>query len=108
MASIRRRGDKWQTQVRRKGQQPLSRSFHIRKDAELWARQMEVSADRGDLLHDPKVLARLTLGELVQRYRETVTGRKKGHEVEAIAHAITSDLGRATNFDMFSSGDRKA
>ena len=49
MASIRRRGATWQVQVRRQGLRPLVRSFRLKADAELWARQREAEIDRGDL-----------------------------------------------------------
>jgi integrase len=87
MASIRRRQDKWQVQIRRLGQRPLCQSFILRRDAEAWARQMEVQADRHELPQahlDPKILDRITLGELVERYRDEVSARKRGHEVERI------------------------
>jgi hypothetical protein len=77
MATIRKRGHKWQVQVRRNGLF-VSKSFHTQKDAQEWARQMEVQADRRDLPPDPKALERVTLGELVQRYRDTVTAKKRG------------------------------
>lgn len=83
MASTRKRGDKYQVQIRRKGQS-LSRSFLLRKDAETWARQTDVQADRFDLPTDRKALERVTLGELVQRYRDTVTLHKKRRETETI------------------------
>ena len=57
---------------------PVSRSFHVHKDAEAWARQMEVQADRRDLPGDPKALQRVTLGQLVERYRDTVSVKKAG------------------------------
>jgi integrase len=56
----------------------------VRKDAEAWAREMEVQADRRDLPRDPKVLQRITLGQLVERYRDTVSVRKRGYDVERI------------------------
>ncbi len=84
MATIRKRGAKWQVQIRRVGVRPISRSFHVHKDAEAWARQMEVQADRRDLPSDPKSLQRLTLGQLVERYRDTVSVRKRGYDVERI------------------------
>ena len=84
MATIRKRGEKWQVQVRRAGVRSISRSFHVRKDADAWARQMEVQADRCELPNDPKALQRVTLGELVQRYRDTVSVNKRGFEVERI------------------------
>jgi integrase len=84
MATIRKRGVKWQVQVRRAGHRSVSRSFHVLKDAEAWARQIEVQADRYDLPTDPKVLQRVTLGELVERYRDTVSVKKRGCDVERI------------------------
>jgi integrase len=84
MATIRKWRDKWQVQIRRKGCPALSKSFINRKDAQAWARLMEVQADRKDLPQDPKQLERLTLGQLVVRYRDTVTPRKRGQDVEAI------------------------
>ena len=83
MATIRKRDDKYQVQIRRIGQAPVTRSFEQRKDAHLWARQMEIRADRHDLPPDQKPLER-TLGDLVERYRDTVTPRKKGREIETI------------------------
>jgi integrase len=56
----------------------------MRKDAEAWGRQMEVQADRRELPRDPKALQRLTLGQLVERYRDTVSVRKRGYDVERI------------------------
>jgi hypothetical protein len=45
---------------------------------------MEVQIDRADLPADPRVLERHTLGELVVRYLETVSPRKRGYESEKI------------------------
>ena len=84
MATIRKRGAKWQVQIRRVGVRAVSRSFHVRKDAEAWARQIEVQADRHDLPLDPKTLQQVTLGQLVERYRDTVSVRKLGYEVERV------------------------
>ena len=49
MATIRKRGSRFQVQVRRQGQPIQSRTFLQLKDAQAWARQMEVQADRHDL-----------------------------------------------------------
>src|SRR5262249_8354681 len=84
MATIRKRGSKWQAQVRRLGSPFLSRSFHTLKDAHAWARQMEAQADSGDLPSNPKPLEKLSLGELVRRYRDTVSPRKKTAAAERI------------------------
>ena len=85
MATIRKRGDKWQVQIRRLALRPVSRSFHVLKDAETWARQMEVQADRGESLPDSRALQRVTLGNLVERYRDTVSLKKRSYDREQIS-----------------------
>ena len=82
MATIRQRGRKWQVQVRHVGQRAVSRSFYLRKDAETWARQIEVQSDRNELPPDRRALQHTTLGDLVQRYRDTVSPIKRGHDRE--------------------------
>ena len=84
MATIRKRGDKYQVQVRHLGMRPISRSFLQRKDAEAWARQMEVLADRQELPNDPKALQKITLGELVRRYRDSISPTKRRSTIERI------------------------
>lgn len=84
MASIRKREEKWQVQIRRAGHRPISKTFTLRKDALEWARDAERQADRGDLPKDPKVLRQLTLGDLVRRYRDAVSIHKAGCENECI------------------------
>ncbi|GIQ76222.1 integrase [Bradyrhizobium sp. RD5-C2] len=69
-------------QVRRSGARPLSKSFLRRKDAEAWARDMEVRADRSDLPADTSVLKTLRLSDLIERYRNDVTPQKRGARVE--------------------------
>lgn len=84
MASIRKLRDKYQVQIRHLGMRPISRSFLQRKDAEQWARQMELLADRHELPDDPSALKRVTLGELVERYRDSITVRKRRAHVERV------------------------
>jgi hypothetical protein len=84
MASIRKRNEKWQVQIRRAGHRPISKTFILRKDALQWARDAERQADRGDLPKDPKVLRQLTLGDLVRRYRDSVSLHKAGYQNECI------------------------
>jgi integrase len=63
---------------------PLSQSFLTKRDAQLWARQTEFQVDRKELPKDPRQLERFTLRDLVIRYRDTVSPRKRGGEVEQI------------------------
>ncbi len=65
MASIRKRGTRWQVQIRRKGEGLLSRSFPNRKAAETWARAIEAEADCKGLPPNRKVLNSLRLANLV-------------------------------------------
>ena len=46
MADIRKRGDKWQVQVRRLGFLNRSRSFNRHEEAKAWAGAQEVAVDR--------------------------------------------------------------
>lgn len=73
MASIRKKRGKWHVQVRRKGFKAVSRTFITKADAQAWARQTEVEADKGHLIPDAKSLENMTLAGLVIRYRDTVT-----------------------------------
>ena len=84
MATIRKKGDKWQVQVRRKGQPHISRSFPIKADALQWARQTEAQADRRGLTDNPRLLDSLTVGDVGKRYRETVLPRKRAGKNQAI------------------------
>lgn len=76
MATIRKRTHKWQVLIRRHTLS-TSRSFLILKDAQAWARLMEAKADQGGLPPNPKALERVTLADLVARYRDTITPNKR-------------------------------
>lgn len=83
MASIRKRGELWQVQIRRKNAPYVSRSFRLKADAEAWARQMEVAADRRVLKCDPRALESISLEFLIRRYIDEITPRKRAGEFEA-------------------------
>ena len=78
MATFRKRGSSWHVQVRRNGQPTSSRSFRLKSDAELWARQVEQRLDCGDLPVDRRMLRSTTLSDLLKRYRDNVTPTKRG------------------------------
>lgn len=82
MATFRKRGAKWQAQVRLQGHAPLSRSFTLKSDAELWARQTEAAIERGDIQGARTELRATTLLELLDRYKRTITPTKKGQTSE--------------------------
>ena len=78
MPTIRKRGQTWQVQVRRAGYPALSKSFSTRADALAWAREKERSIDRAELPTDIKELKRLTVADLLKRYEQEITPRKRG------------------------------
>jgi integrase len=78
MATIRKRGNKWQAQVRRRGHPAVTQSFLFKADAEAWARQKEAEIERGDLPVDRGALRSMTLGRLLERYEAEVSPTKKG------------------------------
>ena len=82
MATFRKRGSSWHVQVRRSGHPPVTRSFKLKADADAWARKLEAEVDRGELPVDRRALRSTTLGDLLTRYRETVTPTKRGNAQE--------------------------
>ena len=90
MATIRKRGSKWQVQVRRKGQTSASRSFNSKGDARAWGRHMETLADRGNLGEAHRAIGKLTVKDLLIRYLNEVSVQKKGHDRET--HVINALL----------------
>ena len=77
MATFRNRHGKWQARVQRKGQQPVSKSFQSKQDAEKWARQLESEIDKGSYTN--LVLAeRTTFGEVIERYIKEVIIKCRG------------------------------
>ncbi|MBB4199979.1 hypothetical protein CCR94_03015 [Rhodoblastus sphagnicola] len=83
MATFRKRGGRWQAQVRLKGQAPVSQSFGTKAEAEKWARQIEAAADQGQSTDPQSQMAELRLDDLLVRYAETVTPAKKGSHSES-------------------------
>ncbi len=98
MATIRKRNEKWQVQVRRKGFPAVSRSFDQQRDAARWGVLKEREFDK--LESQGFMGARacdLTLAELLDRYRTTALPAKRGgareaYMVAALARASFSSL----------------
>ena len=78
MATIRKRGARWQVQVHRQGCAALSQSFLTKSDAEAWGRQKEVELDRGEVIVSDQSLKTHTLGALLTRYLEEEAPTKRG------------------------------
>ncbi len=82
MASYRKFKGKWQVQVRRKGHKSMSKSFFYRKDAETWARTIERKLDNGCEIIDKSMLSTTSLADLLIKYRDTITIKKRRCNVE--------------------------
>ena len=81
MPSIRKRGAKWNVQVRHRGQLNLSKTFTLKADAIKWAHATEAALDRGDVLAHP-LSPKVTFGDILERFRSEVVPRKKSSPVE--------------------------
>jgi integrase len=60
----------------------MSRTFTTKRDAELWARQVEASIERRDFSGSLVALKTVTLLQMLDRYEATVTPLKKGEASE--------------------------
>ena len=101
MASVRRRGLKWQVQVRRSGSPPINRTFIEKKDAIRWAREQDLAIDRGEHVGPAlDVLPATLFSELLNRYEETITPRKRSRSDIYHVRTITRVLGGVTIADL--------
>ena len=82
MATITRRGNGWFAQVRRKGYTARYRTFPTKAEAKRWAREQELALDGASGHGTASVASRITLGDLMRRYRECVTPRKRSSHTE--------------------------
>ena len=94
MATIRQRKGKWQVQVRRQDQPTNSRTFILKADAQRWAKQAEAEADRRRTGNDPSILRKVTLGDVLRRFRDEVCPQRRSVAFEnAIINAfLRNDL----------------
>ncbi|WP_171211839.1 site-specific integrase [Ruegeria sp. HKCCA5426] len=86
MATITKRpSGKWQATVRKDGRS-RSKSFTKRADATKWARETELGAERGDLHRaSDAVISDMTVRQVLERYRDEVTAKKRCADNERYA-----------------------
>ena len=60
----------------------MSRTFTLKNDAEVWARQTEASIERSDFPDSDRSLKGIKLRQLLERYEETITPLKKSRAAE--------------------------
>lgn len=82
MATVRKLvSGKWNAQVRRKGHNPISKTFINQKDAHSWIRTIESEMDKGSYINR-SLLESNTLEDVLIRYRDEITPTKKGKKQE--------------------------
>ena len=102
MATIRKRGLRYQAIIRRNEHAPIARTFANRADAQQWARGIEREMDLGTFRSNQGMSADILLRELLARYVSEITPRKKGHVQEAyrINRLMLSDLAARNLMDL--------
>jgi integrase len=81
MATIRKKGDGWHCQVRKKGHAPVTRTFSIKSDAVRWAALIESEIERG-VFTDRSEAESTTIRDAFDRYLREVSSLKKGYSRE--------------------------
>ena len=82
MASIRNRNGRWHVQVRRSGTKSVNRTFTMKSDAQLWAREQERAIELDGCDKPNKELLNDTLSDLLKRYELEIAPSKKSYHVE--------------------------
>ena len=82
MASIRNRNGRWHVQVRRSGTKSVNRTFTLKSDAQLWAREQERAIELDGCDKPNKELLNDTLSDLLKRYELEIAPNKKSYHVE--------------------------
>lgn len=82
MATITKRGERYQARIRRTGYPEQSDTFRTKAAAERWARDIEAKMDAGAFHAPAPADRRMTLAQAVDKYRKEVTVRKRGEVQE--------------------------
>lgn len=92
MASIRKRGERWQVRIQLSGHPEASKTFPNKKDALLWAKKTEAEMERGVWLRAKQ--SDVNLGVALERYSQEVTLKKKGagRELNRIKHLMAYEI----------------
>ena len=83
MASVRKRSNKWQARVTRKGYPAETKTFLTKADAERWSRQLESEMDRGRFVSRAEA-ERMTFFEVLDLYMKEVSPTKRSGKDEII------------------------
>jgi len=80
MATIRKRGSRYNVQIRKEGYPSVTKTFRSISIARKWANSIEADMERRIHVEVPD---QTTVGELLQRYQRQISPSHKGQQVEA-------------------------
>ena len=78
MATIRKRKNRWEVQIRIKGFKNTCKSFLYYDDAKKWAKEIERKIEQGTYI-DFSESHQTTLRDLLKRYLDEVSPKKKSY-----------------------------
>lgn len=105
MASLRKRSDRWEARIRRSGQPTQTKTFTLKSDAIQWARETELSIERGHITQRPQEFS-MNLEEAITRYLSEVAVHHKGYEVERYRlNKLADRLGKTRTLSSISKTD---
>lgn len=81
MATFSQRNGRWQVKVVRKGFPTQYKSFPTKAEGQIWARSIETAMDDGTWA-DPAKTTDITFGQLLERYKASVTQTKRSRRSE--------------------------
>lgn len=82
MATIRKRNERWQVQIRKKDTPTFSKTFISKNDALSWARRQERLIEIGEDLALQRNLEQIQVRNLITRYEQQIGSKKKSYRVE--------------------------
>ncbi len=80
MATIRKRGSRYNVQIRKEGYPSVTKTFTHLSVARKWANSIEADMERRIHVGVPD---QTTVGELLKRYQRQISPSHKGQQVEA-------------------------
>ena len=80
MATLRRRNNKWQIQIRIRNYGATSKTFINKKDALQWGREKEIELQRCAIKYRPQKFP--ITRKLIEKYINNISIKKRGYEFE--------------------------
>ena len=86
MANIRKRGERWEARVRKRGYPIACKSFRTKAEAEGWVSIVEADMTKGTYV-SRRAAETMTLKKALEKYEEEEIPKKKGHQEKYVVKA---------------------